>query len=315
MSPLGVAGGRQGRPASAADRDHRPLYDLAVFGVLGAEGYREVLRYRATAPWVADGVGHRFGAPGVDGDRVWLCTERDVVCWPGGDRFDQPAFADLHHVAATPEGLLAVATGAGGVVRATDGRFWPVHPGATAPTTDVRCLPFDDVFHPNHLVVWRGRTWVTRGGRGDVVPLEGGPPVQVADVVIHDGFACDEGVWFTAVDGRLVLVDLDQRRVLRSVVIAGDGALGWCRGLVLDGDTAWVGFTRLRATRLRRNLAWLAGRLRGHTTVGTRPTRVVRVELGTGRVLEECPLEAHGVDAVFGLCGLPGALVDRYGAP
>lgn len=304
MTRLGVSGGRQGRPAGAADRDHRPLYDLALFGVLDGDSWSEALRYVTTAAWLSGPVGHRFGAPSRDGDGVWLCTERELVRWPDGARVDHPWFADLHHVAVCPEGLLAVATGVGGVVDAAGGRFFAAHPRARAPATDVRCAPTHDDAHPNHVFVFRGRTYVTRGALGDCVPLGGGPATALADVVVHDGVPAADGVWFTGVDGRLVLADPERGAILRTVRVGDgtDGPLGWCRGLVVQGDVAFVGFTRLRATRLRRNLAWLRGKARGGSVVGERPTRVAEVSLADGRVRREVDLEAFGLHAVFGLC-------------
>lgn len=307
MTVLGVAGGRQARDAGVVDRDHRALYDLAVFGALADGAWTPLLAH--VTPDAPPHVGHRFGAPGPDGDVVWLCTEREVLAWPAGPRWSRPAFADLHHVAPTPDGLLAVATGAGGLVDVRSGTFHPARPGADAPTTDLRFAETHDAAHPNHVWAWRGQTWVTRGAAGDVLPLRGGAPIRVAEVVVHDGVPAPDGVWLTAVDGRLLRVDPDAGRVAEEVRI-GDGAsgpLGWCRGLCLDGELAHVGFTRLRATRWRRNLAWLRGAVRGATTVGDRPTRVVTVDRRTGRIVREVDVEPFGVHAVFGLCAVPGA--------
>ena len=33
--------------------------------------------------------------------------------------------------------------------------------------------------------------------------------------------------------------------------------LGWCRGLHVEGDKFYVGFSTLRSTTLRKNLAWI----------------------------------------------------------
>jgi hypothetical protein len=62
-----------------------------------------------------------------------------------------------------------------------------------------------------------------------------------------------------------------------------------------------VGFTRIRATRLRENLAWVRGRLRGRPVATRRPTRAVGVELGSGRVIAEVALAPAGLDAVFSI--------------
>lgn len=302
--PLAVAGGRQARAAGVRDRDHRALYDLAVLARLEDGAVAPLFTHRGAGP---DGIGHRFGAPSRDGERLWLCTEREVRSWPDGERLEHPAFADLHHVAPAPEGLLAVATGAGGVVEARTGRFWPAHPGARAPTVDLRFEETHDPAHPSYVFVHRGATWVVRGASGDVAPLGGGAPTPVADVVIHDGVPTAEGVWLTAVDGRLILVEPGEgvRRTIRLDDGSGE-PLGWVRGLWVDGDRAFVGATRLRATRWRRNLAWLRGTVRGTTTVGRRPTRVLEVSLADGRVRSEIPTEDLGLHAIFGLCPLPG---------
>ena len=80
------------------------------------------------------------------------------------------------------------------------------------------------------------------------------------------------------------------------------GTASWCRGLA-RWDGLWaVGFTRLRATRWRHNLAWAKGMLRGDVRVGSSPTRVV---LTDGRQVQlSQTLESAGIDALFGI--VPG---------
>ena len=33
--------------------------------------------------------------------------------------------------------------------------------------------------------------------------------------------------------------------------------LGWARGLLIDGDRMWVGFSRIRPTKIRENVGWV----------------------------------------------------------
>lgn len=304
---LVLAGGRQGRDAGAVDRDHRPLYDQATAVLLdpGAGALTPLLSWRT--PDLPAGLGHRFGAPSVDGATLVLCTEREVL-WVRGDEREatsDPRYNDLHHAAVIDGEVWVAATGVDGVLAGE--RFLPVLEGATLPPGDLRGRTLPDRAHPNHLLVHGGRVWVTRGTRGDVLPVDGGTPVVLADVVVHDGFPTADGAWFTGVDGRLVLADLDRGRVIRELRLDRGHAepLGWCRGLWVGEGRAWVGFTRIRTTRLRGHLAWVRGRLRGRPVATRRPTRVVEVDLRDGAILREIVTEHVGLDAIFGLVEAP----------
>lgn len=284
---LVLAGGRQGRTAGLADRDHRPLYDLAVLAELDPATL--ALRQVLTEP-----VGRRFGAPSIDGGDVVVCTEGEVLRVRGGavvDRWTHPSMDDLHHAAVIDGRLLAVATGLDGVLEGEE-----LH-------------PVGDRVHPNYVFAANGRTWVTRGTAGDARCLDDGRTVPIASVVVHDGIPDGETAWFTAVDGRLVHVDLGSGRALRTLDLHqpddGPEPLGWCRGLAIVDGVAWVGFTRIRATRVRRNLAWVRGRLRGVPIASRRPTRVVGFELATGRRVASVELAAVGIDALFGIAAIP----------
>lgn len=303
---LWLAGGRQRRAAGVADRDHRGLYDLAVLAALDpATGALETaLTWRSPGPCDPDRVGHRFGAPSADGDGLVLCTERDVLRIRDGEvteRWTHPWMADLHHARSVDGRLVAVSTGADGVL-GQDGMFRSVV-GGSAPSEDLRCVERRDRAHPNHVAVALGRTWVTRGTLGDVLCLEDGRVVPIADVIVHDGWVEGDHAWFTAVDGRLLQVDLALGRVVRTLRLEADGdePLGWCRGLAVCDGVAWVGFSRLRATRLRRNLAWVRGRLRGRPFATRRPTRVEGYRLADGRRIASFPVAAVGLDALFGV--------------
>ena len=181
----------------------------------------------------------------------------------------------------------------------------PLAPAATPPRTDVRRRSLTPAtVHPNHAFTVEGTCFVTRGRAGDAVSLDGAHRWPLADTVVHDGVVCADGVWFTAVDGQLIRVDaatgvVDRRIQLRER--GQTGPLGWCRGLAFGGGLAWVGFSRLRATRVRRNLAWVRGWLRGRIDVSRRPTRIVGFDPASGWARHTVELGSHGMDAIFGL--------------
>ncbi len=291
MADLHIAGARQARAAGLTDRDHEPLYDLAL-----------VASSAATLSW-RDPYGPSHACKGLAATSAGLlaCTERELR-WLGGDerRWSDPRLNDVHHAIEHDGAVWVVSTGADAVLEVR-GSHVAVHALAGAvPAGDLRYRSLKPHrVHPNHAFVWRERVWVTclHDGGARVV---GGPGRLVVDPRgVHDGVVLDDRVWFTTVDGRLVGVDGRSRVEIN--LNDGRGPLGWCRGLAWHDGLWWVGFTRLRATRWRQRVAWLRGRWRGRVDVSDRPTRLVAVDPLRGSVVKELTLEERGIDAVFGL--------------
>ncbi|MEQ1564253.1 MAG: hypothetical protein ABMA64_01355 [Myxococcota bacterium] len=307
-----ATGGRQRVDAGLAAwaTGHRPLYDLAVLAALDLDRRvaETALTYRTPASVCdPDAVGHRFGAASVDGATVVTCTERERVSI-GPDKVvgtaTHPWLADAHHALSIDGADWVVATGVDGVVELPRGVFHPVHPSARAPIGDVRSARLPRArAHPTCVSRVDGALWVTRGVPGDAVELGGEGRGPIAPVTVHDEVVAPDGVWFTAVDGRLVRVDPATGRVSREVSLADDDPepLGWCRGLALIDHLALVGFTRLRTTRWRGRLAWARGRLRGRAAATRRPTRIELWDLRSERRVGVIHVEAAGLDAVFGI--------------
>jgi hypothetical protein len=297
-----VAGGRQARDAGVADRSHRALYDRGVLAGLDPHAMRLSPRL--------DRAGGRFGAPSADVDGLVLCTEREVLrLGPDGlVATTHPWLADVHHAITDPDGAVAVSTAFDGVVFLPSGRFASVD-GRGDPSGPA---PARARTHPNHAFRVDGALWVTRGIAGDAVRVGAAERWVLAEETVHDGVVAGDGVWFTAVDGRLLRVDPESGRVTRTIDLrsADDGPepLGWCRGLALLDGVAFVGFTRIRTTAWRARLAWTRGALRGKRVATRRPTRVDAYELATGRRIASVPTSEVGLDAIFGLVvgGGPG---------
>ena len=298
MRHLWVIGGVQDRQAGVLDRDHKPLYGLGRVVKLDV--------VTGTAQIVLDwrhpeGDGHALKGATATLDGLLLCGQKRVVAWTPTqgitDSWSHPFLHDAHHALHHDGALWVTSTAADGIVRrkGTQVDFFPVVLGATGDKPRAKSRA-----HPNHLFIWRGRLWVTRLHLRDAVEVEGTGRIALGDERIHDGVVVEDTPWFTAVDGHLVtperaydLKPLDPRT----------GPLGWCRGLVIDGAVAWVGFSRLRATRWRSHLAWVRGQMRGKTLVTSHPTRVTGYDLDRGTVVGDWPVP---LDAVFGLVPVAG---------
>lgn len=303
-----VAGGRM-RAAGVADRDHEPLYREARLVLLDTVTGRvePALSWISEGPWDPESVGHCFKGLRREGDELLLCTEREVLVAGLDGRVREvtshPWFNDLHDAMRHGGRLYACSTGLDAVLALEGGEVREVYrlgPRALE-DRDYRAVSTKPhAVHPNHLFTWGGRVWVTRFHGEDAVALGdpalrlavGGPP--------HDGLPAGDRVWFTTVDGRLVAVD-PPTGSRRAHPLPGRGPLGWCRGLWIEGDVAFVGLSRLRATTARRHLARLRGWLRGDRFDGREPTRVIALRISTGAILGSWDLESSGLHAVFAL--------------
>jgi hypothetical protein len=268
-----------------------------------------------------------FKAATIDGDTAWLCTQTEVLecalpSFAVRRVISLPCFNDLHHVAPGPDGTLFVAvTGLDAVAELTrDGeliRLVDVLGGDPyerfGRDVDWRKVPTTKPHrsHPNYVFFVDGRPWVTRFEQRDAVPVDdpagGGDRFPVSQGKgIHDGCLHDGRLHFTSVDGHLLTFDLatGERTDLDLNTLRepdDDRPLGWCRGVLPLGDRAWVGFTRLRHTRLRQNLSWLRHGFRATEFHRGLPTRIALYDLEQPAILRHVDLEDVGLNAIFSI--------------
>jgi hypothetical protein len=117
-------------------------------------------------------------------------------------------------------------------------------------------------------------------------------------------------LFFTTVSGCVVRFDLTTgcKAVLDLNTLGEpdeDRPLGWCRGVLPCGTAgqAWVGFSRLRYTSLRRNLSWIRHGFRETEHHRERPTRIALYDLGRLALRRQIDLESVGMGAVFSIHG------------
>ena len=258
-----------------------------------------------------------FKSGTLEDGRLYVCTQTEVLVYqpPAFDLvayISLPQFNDLHHVRPTPHGTLLVAnTGLDMVMEVTLGGEivgeWDVL-GETpwsrfSPDVDYRRIPTTKPHraHPNHVFYVDGEVWTTRFEQRDAICLtRPGSRIEIGLERPHDGVARDGLIYFTTVDGKLVVVDTHRLEVVETIDLAAmhepDTLLGWCRGIMLDGDRVWVGFSRIRPTKFRENVGWV---LRGFKR--DFGTHIGCYDLRARRCLDQILMEPFGLSAIFGI--------------
>lgn len=323
MASLYVLGGRQ-RNLLFRDEEEWNLYEAALILQVDTESgavrtcveYKSPLEVRAS-----DNSSVLFKSGSLVGNLLYACTSTEVLVFRLPD-FGQvgyislPCFNDLHHVSQASDGtLLAAVTGLDMVVKFTlEGEIiseWSVlsEPpwSRFSRSTDYRKIASTKPHksHPNFVFEIDGKPWVTRFIQRDAICLP--DPSRSIDISVqrpHDGFVCGHKIYFTAVDGRVIVADsrsLQVEQVFDLKKIDGKQALlGWCRGLVpVDERRIWVGFTRIRKTKFHENVLWVKQILR--EGMPEKPTHIALYDVANKQCLQEFNLEAHGMNIVFSI--------------
>jgi hypothetical protein len=264
-----------------------------------------------------------FKAATLCGNRLYVCTSTEVITFelPSFQRVGYvslPCFNDLHHVLPTPNGtLIVVVTGLDMVVEITpEGetlREWSVVGEDTwsrfSREVDYRKVATTKPHraHPNFAFLLGDDIWTTRCDLKDVVCLTTpGRRIDVAVSFPHDGHIFRDWIYFTTVDGHIVIANSHSLKVERvfdlNTMDNPEGhVLGFCRGVLPVTETlVWVGFTRLRPTKFVEKLHWLKS-----SNLNSKPTHIALYDLSAARCLREIELAAHRMDLVFSIVAFP----------
>lgn len=319
FEPIYVIGGRQREDRSLLDRDDRWYgYDTGVILRVAPDGVETMVEYRSRPDTHAEGDPILFKSATRRGNRLYCCTETELVVFTLPDfqverHISLPVFNDVHHVVPTDRNtILAAVSGMESVMEiGADDQIvndWNVlgedNSVVRDPDVDYRLGVNTKPHraHPNYVYEFDGEVWATRFELRDTAPVERPQDgIALGAERVHDGVVRDPSVFFTAVDGFVVEADLRRRAVVARHDLHDpadpDAILGWCRGLHFnDDDTCWVGFSRIRATRLRQTVSWI--RTRGDTPA---PTRIARYGSVNYVLQDSIDLEPFGVNAVFSI--------------
>ena len=319
-----VTGGEQRRPRTIkAGTDHWYKYSKGrMLGVdTSTEQVSEVLSYESPPDVVAaEEPAILFKQGTLSNGHLYLTTQTEVLIYSYPELkvehyISLPRFNDVHHVRPTSDGtLLVVNTGLDQLLELTlDGtvlKEWNTlgkDPWERFdPSVDYRRVgstkPYES--HPNHVFTIDGEVFVTRFKQKDAVSIA--DPTRRIDIGVervHDGVVVDDRIYFTSVNGQIATVDRDTLEVISMFNLAevesDKRMLGWCRGIAPDGDTAWVGFSRLRPTAVRENIAWVKSGFRK-----SMPTHIARYDLKRRTLEQRIELEDYNLHAVFRIFSL-----------
>lgn len=265
-----------------------------------------------------------FKSGAVHGQNLYVCTQTEILVYtlPGFVQthyISLPYFNDLHHVTLAHNGHLLVAnTGLDMVAEITQSgetvNIWNTlfkNPWVRfTPEVDYRHVlttkPHQS--HPNYVFQTQDdEIWATRFEQKDAICLTQPHKKIAIDIERpHDGVVIGHHVYFTTVDGHIVIANWQSQQIEQvvdlNVIVDREQPLGWCRGLTLiDDEYVVVGFSRIRQTKYHQNLNWLRNRLGQSIHTVTLPTRIAAYHLREKTLLWEMDMESVGINAIFSI--------------
>jgi len=264
-----------------------------------------------------------FKSAHFESSRLHLCTQTEILTATIPDLriesvLSSPLFNDVHHVLPTDRGTRLVAVTGLDLVVEIDQNGGVVNEWNTCdqPTWERFSKSIDyrkilttkpHLAHPNYLFTVNDEYWVTRFENRDAFCLNSPKKsIKILDERPHDGVVYKESVYFTTVDGRVVVFNLkDFSRIAiydLSSWIEGEKIPGWCRGLhVINDSFVIVGFSAIRPTKAHENLLWLKNRFSGGSSMQTAPTHIALFNLKKKELCWALELEQFGLDVVFSI--------------
>jgi hypothetical protein len=260
-----------------------------------------------------------FTAASLKDNRLFVCTQTEILVYNAIthkliDYYSLPLFNDVHHVTPRKNGNLLVAnTGldmvaeinpAGGIVN-----LWNVMGEGPwsrfDPNIDYRKVPTTKphLSHPNFVFELNDEIWVTRCLQKDAICLtDRMKRINIGRQLIHDGVVYNGKIYFTQVDGRIVIVNantLKMERVVNLVEISKhQEKIGWCRGIKpISEDLVLVGFSRIRPTSKKNK----DGSTKYVGDFGVMPTRLSCFNIKSNMLVWEKNLEEYNFNVIYSI--------------
>jgi hypothetical protein len=257
------------------------------------------------------------------GNHFYTCTFNEVIRinltdWVIDHYFTKKSFNDLHHV-YVDEGGIYVCNAGLDVVEHFDhegnpksifplmnGKLWEKF-GAEEDYRYVAKIEPRET-HPNYLFRHNGMLLVNCPLRRVVANLADNQPVlEGFPGMMHDGVRRGRSYYWTTVDGTIIVADATTFTITEQInlkPVYGRDEPGWCRGLEVIGDQAFVGFTRFRKPSKKDFLKFAA---RGRRVLNS---HVLCYDLSQGRAVSDWFLKSEDA-VIYGIYACPAITVSR----
>ena len=250
---------------------------------------------------------------------LYLCTSTELFLYSYPElvlikKASYPFFQNLHHAAPYKDTIAVVSTGLDFVVlldkktlepvdfkNALGKDPWHKHSKDIDYRKYVSLKPHES--HPNYFFEINDEMWVTRFNQKDAVCLSDvNKKIDIGVERLHDGYTTSDYVYFTSVNGCIIKANINTLKVeevfdLNKIDNSGV-PLGWCRGLFVEGDVAYVGFTRIRHTKVKENLKWIVNMVK---TNKINQTRIAVYDLKKKVKLDEIKMPDTIISALYSI--------------
>ncbi|TPE68332.1 hypothetical protein [Halalkalibacterium halodurans] len=261
---------------------------------------------------------HSFTAGSIRNNHLYVGTHTEVIKYRLPEfviekTISLPCFNDIHHVKPLDDGnLLVVNTGLDMVIKLSENgevlNEWNVMGEQPwdrfSRKTDYRKVPTTKPHHshPNYAFTVGEDLWVTRCLQKDAICLSNNKRIDIGRQLVHDGVVFGDSIYFTQVDGSIVIVDSQNYKVKKvhnlNKLTRTNSPLGWCRGIkVISHDKVIVGFTRIRPSKK----VLPNGKTKWEGQYGVLPTRIACFDLKREEKLWEQELEDVGLNAIYSI--------------
>lgn len=269
-----------------------------------------------------------FTASTLVNDELFLCTDTEVFVYEYPSltlkrKTSHPYFQNIHHVAPHGDVIAVTSTGIDSVIlldRETlafkecipvlNTNEYPDAPWDRYPkNTDFRKIHSTKPHraHPNCTFSLNNEIWVTRFNMKNALPIRDlfnkNKKIQLGDVGIHDGHVIGDFIYFTNIKGNIFIINKDtlitEDIVDLNMIENIDVSLGWCRGIHIEDNIAYVGFSRLRNTNIKENIAWVKRKIKGKSELLN--TRIAVYDLMKKEKIIEYILPKNSIDAIYSI--------------
>jgi hypothetical protein len=261
----------------------------------------------------------RYTSATIKDDYIYLCTPTQVCIHRLSDMelikiINHKWFNDVHHVNIHEGNILVANTGLDSIIifdeeykfkniiSTNDVEVWSKFDKATDYRQIASTKPH--VNHPNFVFTTGSDIWATRFHNKDALNLNNRK--EVIDIGVgkpHDGHVIGDKIYFTTINGWIVIADSISKKILNRIdlneIDKRNRPLGWCRSLSLVNDYLYVGFTRLRRTKMEDNLRWIKEKFTGN--MEPLPSRIAKYDLKNRQLVDEYVVPEGYTDLIFSI--------------